>query len=65
MIINHWIDEETLARLLAEAEAAHAQYQRQLGRSDPSWPAWYAHYVVERLPTAPAAEVPAEPYIAG
>ena len=43
------VDEATLARLLREAEEAHAAYEQQLGTRDDNWPAWYAHYIVERL----------------
>lgn len=43
------LDEATLAQLLRDAEAAHAEYERQTGTRDENWPAWYAHYIVERL----------------
>ncbi len=40
---------EQLAELLREAEAAHAEYERKLGRPDADWPAWYAQYIVDKL----------------
>ena len=40
---------DELARLLREAERAHAEYERQLGSRDEDWPAWYADYIVRRL----------------
>ncbi len=47
------VDQETLARLLREAEAAHAEFEKQLGRRDDDWPSWYARYIVDRLPESP------------
>ena len=43
------VDEATLARLLREAEEAHAVYEQQSGTRDENWPAWYARYIVDRL----------------
>ena len=43
------ITAEQLAAALREAEAAHAEYERALGRPDPDWPTWYANYIVEQL----------------
>lgn len=43
------ITAEQLAAALREAEAAHAEYERTLGRPDPDWPSWYATYIVDRL----------------
>jgi hypothetical protein len=43
------ITAEELAAALREAEAAHAEYERQLGRPDPDWPTWYANHIVEQL----------------
>jgi hypothetical protein len=43
------LTEERLAELLREAESAHAEYERQLGRRDDDWPAWYARFILERL----------------
>ena len=36
------ITAEELAAELRAAEAAHGEYERQLGHADPDWPAWYA-----------------------
>jgi catechol 2,3-dioxygenase-like lactoylglutathione lyase family enzyme len=35
-----------LQRALVRAAAAHGEYERQIGRADPQWPAWYAEYMV-------------------
>jgi len=43
------IAQEVLAQLLREAEAAHGQYETQLGRRDEDWPTWYAAYIVSKL----------------
>lgn len=43
----------TLARLLRDAETAHGEYERSLGRSDDDWPDWYAQYLVDHLPEQP------------
>lgn len=43
------LTQETLARLLREAEQAHGAYEAQLGHRDDDWPDWYATYIVERL----------------
>ena len=40
---------EELARLLREAERAHADYERQLGERDEGWPTWYAEYILDQL----------------
>ena len=40
---------ETLAKLLTEAEEAHAEYEKSLGHPDPEWQKWYAEYLIERL----------------
>jgi hypothetical protein len=40
---------DQLAELLREAERAHGDYERELGRRDEDWPAWYARYILERL----------------
>ena len=40
---------ERLAELLREAEAAHAEYEQELGRRDEDWPGWYARYIVDKL----------------
>jgi hypothetical protein len=38
-----------LAELLREAERAHGEYEKTLGRRDDDWPSWYANYILERL----------------
>ncbi len=43
------ITKEELARLLREAERAHAEYERELGRRDEDWPSWYAGWILETL----------------
>lgn len=40
----------TLARLLQDAEKAHAEYEKTLGHADAEWPDWYAGYVLDHLP---------------
>jgi hypothetical protein len=40
---------ERLAALLREAEAAHGEYERELGHPDDDWPGWYARYIVGKL----------------
>lgn len=40
---------EVLEKLLREAEAAHAEYEKQIGRRDENWPKWYADYIMARL----------------
>ena len=45
---------EELARLLREAEQAHAAYERELGHRDEDWPGWYADYILRRLEGPPA-----------
>ena len=44
---------EELADLLREAERAHAEYERELGRRDEDWPTWYADYILRRLEERP------------
>ena len=44
------VTQEQLEQLLREAEVAHAAYERELGHADDNWPAWYAAWIVERLP---------------
>ncbi len=43
------LTKEELARLLREAEKAHAEYERELGQRDEDWPSWYAGWIVEQL----------------
>jgi hypothetical protein len=38
-----------LADLLREAERAHGQYEKTLGRRDEDWPTWYADYILKKL----------------
>lgn len=40
---------EDLTTLLMEGEASHAMHEKQLGRRDKNWAAWYASFIVERL----------------
>ena len=40
---------DRLAGLLKDAERAHGAYEKDLGRRDEDWPAWYAQYIVDRL----------------
>jgi hypothetical protein len=40
---------DRLAELLREAEAAHGEYERELGHRDEDWPTWYARYIVDKL----------------
>jgi hypothetical protein len=40
---------EELARLLREAEQAHAAHEKELGSRDEDWPGWYADYIMSRL----------------
>ncbi len=35
-----------LASALRRAEAAHGEYEKQLGHRDEDWPTWYAEYMV-------------------
>ena len=43
------VPKEELARLLREAEQAHAEYERGLGHRDEDWPSWYAGWILEQL----------------
>lgn len=43
---------EQLATLLHDAEIAHADYERTLGKNDPEWARWYAQYILSQLPEA-------------
>jgi hypothetical protein len=51
------LNAETLATLLREAEAAHAQYEHSLGHADDDWPAWYATYIIDALDRKERSEV--------
>jgi hypothetical protein len=46
---SYRLDAATLATLLREAEAAHAEYERTLGHADDDWPAWYAGFILDEL----------------
>lgn len=35
-----------LAAALKRAEAAHGEYEKELGKRDENWPEWYASYLV-------------------
>ena len=48
------LTKEMLARLLSEAERAHGEYERDLGRRDEDWPNWYADYILRQLEGPPA-----------
>ena len=43
------IEKKKLARLLKEAEEAHALYEKELGSRDEDWPSWYADYIIKNL----------------
>jgi hypothetical protein len=47
------VTRDELAQLLREAESAHGEYERELGRRDDDWPAWYADYILRRLEERP------------
>ena len=36
-----------LTDALRQAAAAHGKHEEEIGRADPDWPDWYAHYVVD------------------
>ena len=40
---------EHLADLLRQAQAAHSEYERELGERDEDWPDWYAGYILDRV----------------
>lgn len=40
---------DELAELLRDAERAHAEHERRLGKRDEDWPTWYAGYILDRL----------------
>lgn len=43
------ISKDELAKLLREAESAHAEYEKMLGGKDDDWPSWYADFIVKKL----------------
>ena len=40
---------ERLSTLLRQAEAAHGEYEKQLGHHDDDWPTWYARYILDQI----------------
>ena len=40
---------DELARLLREAEQAHAAYETERGARDEDWPTWYATWILDQL----------------
>ncbi|WP_331375786.1 VOC family protein [Sinorhizobium chiapasense] len=42
-----------LASAFRRAEAAHGEYEKQLGHRDEDWPSWYAEYIVREQAGAP------------
>ena len=43
------LTKEELATALRQAEQAHAEYEKTLGKRDEDWPAWYAEFIVNKL----------------
>jgi len=39
--------EEELAAALKRAAAAHGEHEKQIGKSDPDWPTWYAKFMLD------------------
>jgi catechol 2,3-dioxygenase-like lactoylglutathione lyase family enzyme len=39
--------EEELAATLRRAAAAHGEHEKQIGKSDPNWPSWYAKFMLD------------------
>ncbi len=48
-VIADELSAERLTELLREAERAHGAFEKELGRRDEEWPAWYAQYILDRL----------------
>lgn len=48
-MMNKSLNREELAELLREAERAHGEHQKRLGRRDENWSEWYANYILRRL----------------
>ncbi len=46
---------EALALALRQAEAAHAEYEKEVlrGNHDAYWPEWYARYIVKQIGEKP------------
>ena len=45
----HKLTVDELAGLLREAEQAHGEFEKTLGRRDEDWPSWYADYMLKKL----------------
>lgn len=43
------LKKDKLEQLLKEAEKAHGEFEKTLGKRDEEWPAWYAEYIVNKL----------------
>lgn len=43
------LTQEILAALLRDAEAAHAEYEKTLGKRDEHWPEWYAKWIFDKM----------------
>ncbi len=43
------LPKEELARLLREAQKAHAAYEQKTGERDEDWPSWYAEWILDTL----------------
>jgi hypothetical protein len=46
---HYELSKDRLARLLLEAEKAHTEYEKGLGRRDTAWPQWYAAFILKQL----------------
>lgn len=42
--------QDTIARLLRDAEKGHAEFEQTPGHTQIDWSDWYAEYLVEHLP---------------
>ncbi|MET8308444.1 hypothetical protein [Micromonospora sp. NPDC005173] len=40
---------EVLLDALKRAAEAHGEYEKELGRTDPDWPQWYAQHMTRTL----------------
>ncbi len=49
------LTKEQLAALLRQAEQAHAEYEKGLGKRDDDWPAWYAEFIMNKLEESEAS----------
>ena len=50
------MSQETWAELLAEAGSDHHRAFAESDGADPEWPAWYANWLLDRLPETPPVE---------